>query len=206
MTLHTEIQSTQDSLDAVYKLRKDLESKFIEMGQLFAHIKATKIFRFKGYESFRDYVEQEHNIGLSMANKLIKIQNIFVNDMDQDEETLKEIGMDRLIMIAPLVAKSEDWAEKEELLQMAYLRIPDLKAELKERKESAKAEETDLKQVFVQQFQERFTGWFNCSVKELQFKLALYFSDFKDQDLEIVKKDVKLKQHQFEAEVRNADR
>ena len=206
MTLHTEIQSTQDSLDAVYKLRKDLESKFIEMGQLFAHIKATKIFRFKGYESFRDYVEQEHNIGLSMANKLIKIQNIFVNDMDQDEETLKEIGMDRLIMIAPLVAKSEDWAEKEELLQMAYLRIPDLKAELKERKESAKAEETDLKQVFVQQFQERFTSWFNCSVKELQFKLALYFSDFKDQDLEIVKKDVKLKQHQFEAEVRNADR
>lgn len=206
MTLHTEIQSTQDSLDAVYKLRKDLESKFIEMGQLFAHIKATKIFRFKGYESFRDYVEQEHNIGLSMANKLIKIQNIFVNDMDQDEETLKEIGMDRLIMIAPLVAKSEDWAEKEELLQTAYLRIPDLKAELKERKESAKAEETDLKQVFVQQFQERFTGWFNCSVKELQFKLALYFSDFKDQDLEIVKKDVKLKQHQFEAEVRNADR
>lgn len=206
MTLHTEIQSTQDSLDAVYKLRKDLESKFIEMGQLFAHIKATKIFRFKGYESFRDYVEQEHNIGLSMANKLIKIQNIFVNDMDQDEETLKEIGMDRLIMIAPLVAKARDWAEKEELLQMAYLPIPELKAELKERKEAAKAEETDLKQVFVQQWHERFRCWFNCSVKELQFKLALYFAGATDEVLAEMKKDVKQKQQQFEAEVTNADR
>lgn len=207
MTHQSFDQRPQDSLDAAYKLRKDLESKFIEMGQLFAHIKATKIFRFKGYESFRDYVELEHNIGLSMANKLIKIQSIFINDMDQDEETLKDIGMDRLIMIAPLVAKAGDWAEKEELLQMAGdLPIPELKTELKKRKEAVKAEDTDLKQVFVQQFQERFTSWFNCSVKELQFKLALYFSDFKDQDLEIVMKDVKLKQRAFEAEVTNAIR
>jgi len=207
MTQQTGIQSTVESLDAVYKLRNDLEGKFIEMGQLLAHIKQSKLFRLKGYESFRDYVEQEHNIGLSMANKLIKIQSIFINDMDQDEETLKDIGMDRLIMIAPLVAKAGDWAEKEELLQMAGdLPIPELKTELKKRKEAVKAEDTDLKQVFVQQFQERFTSWFNCSVKELQFKLALYFSDFKDQDLEIVMKDVKLKQRAFEAEVTNADR
>jgi len=207
MTQQTGIQSTQDSLEAVYKLRNDLEGKFIEMGQLFAHIKAMKLYHFRGYESFRDYVEQEHNIGLSMANKLIKIQSIFVSDMDQDEETLKEIGMDRLLMIAPLVAKAGDWAEKEDLLQIAGdLPIPELKTELKKRKEAVKAEDTDLKQVFVQQFQERFTSWFNCSVKELQFKLALYFSDFKDQDLEIVMKDVKLKQRAFEAEVSNADR
>lgn len=207
MTQQTAIQSPQDSLEAVYKLRNDLEGKFIEMGQLFALIKQSKLFLLKGYESFRDYVEQEHNIGLSMANKLIKIQSIFVSDMDQDEETLKEIGMDRLLMIAPLVAKAGDWAEQEDLLQMAGdMPIPELKAELKERKEAAKAEETDLKQVFVQQWHERFSCWFHCSVKELQFKLALYFAGATDEVLAEIKKDVKLKQRQFEAEVSNAER
>jgi len=206
MTQQTGIQSTVESLEAAGKLHKDIESKFIEMGQVFSHIKATKIYKMKGYESFKDWVEHEHNMSAKMANKLIRLQRLFVEEMDMDEETLMEIGFDRLMMIAPMVEKA-DWEKRDELVaQAGELPIPELKTELKKRKEAVKAEDTDLKQVFVQQFQERFTSWFNCSVKELQFKLALYFSDFKDQDLEIVMKDVKLKQRAFEAEVTNAIR
>lgn len=175
MTNQSIDQRPQDSLDAVYKLRNDLASKFIEMGQLFAHIKQTKLFRFNGYESFRDFIEQEHNLSLSLANKLIKIQNLFIQELDQDEETLKEIGMDRLIMIAPFMSDAPQEAQ-EELLQIAAdFPLPALKAELKKRKEEAKKEAPDLKQVLVDQMKEHVCCWLNCSWKEAQFKLALWF-------------------------------
>jgi len=209
MTHQREIQSIQDSLDAVYKLLNDLEGKFIEMGQLFAHIKARKLYHFKGYESFRDYIEQEHNISLGLANKLIKIQDLFIGEMDQDEETLKEIGMDRLIMIAPLVAKEADIAAREELLQMAYLPIPELKAEVKRRKEDAKAEDPDLKKILVDQWKQFMCEQFNCTWSEMQFKLALLFTSPTKMDplyLGALKVDISKLQKQFEAEETNADR
>jgi hypothetical protein len=40
--------------------------------------------------------------------------------------------------------------------------------------------------------------WFNCSQKELNFKLALYFQDA---DLEEVKKIIKEKQRRYETEL-----
>ena len=209
MTQQTGIQSTQDSLDAVYKLRDDLEGKFIEMGQLFAHIKQTKLFRFEGYESFRDYIEQEHNIGLSLANKLIKIQDLFIGEMDQDEETLKEIGMDRLLMIAPLVAKA-DFAAQEELLQIAgNMPIPELKAEVKRRKEAASPDEaTDLKKLLIEQFKEKVCCWLNCTWTEAMFKLGLWFCamPYEGDVLAETKAQIKVQQRHFEAEVSNADR
>lgn len=44
------------------------------------------------------------------------------------------------------------------------------------------------------------TGWFNCSRKELNFKLALYFQDV---DLDNIKKIIKERQHLFELETQN---
>ena len=209
MNRNTVVQSAQDSLEAVYKLRNDLEGKFIEMGQIFAHIKQTKLFRFKGYESFRDYIEQEHNISLSLANKLIRIQSIFVQDMDQDEETLKEIGMDRLIMIAPLMSDAPQEVQ-EELLQIAGdLPIPELKAELKERKEAASPDEaTDLKKLLIEQFKEKVCCWLNCTWTEAMFKLGLWFCamPYEGDVLAEMKAQIKVQQRQFEAEVTNADR
>lgn len=209
MNRNTVVQSAQDSLEAVYKLRNDLEGKFIEMGQLFAHIKQTKLFRFKGYESFRDYIEQEHNIGLSLANKLIKIQDLFIGEMDQDEETLKEIGMDRLLMIAPLVAKA-DFADQEELLQIAgNMPIPELKAEVKKRKEAASPDEaTDLKKLLIEQFKEKVCCWLNCTWTEAMFKLGLWFCamPYEGDVLAEMKAQIKVQQRHFEAEVSNADR
>lgn len=210
MTQQTGIQSTVESLDAVYKLRNDLEGKFIEMGQLFAHIKQSKLFRLKGYESFRDYIENEHNISLGLANKLIKIQDLFIGEMDMDEETLKEIGMDRLIMIAPLVSKAGDWAEKDELLQMAGdLPIPELKAEVKRRKEAASLDDaTDLKKLLIEQFKEKVCCWLNCTWTEAMFKLGLWFCamPYEGDVLAEMKAQIKVQQRQFEAEVTNANR
>lgn len=201
-------QIPQDSLEAAGKLHKDIESKFIEMGQVFSHIKATKIFKMKGYESFKDWVEHEHNMSAKMANKLIRLQRLFVEEMDMDEETLKEIGFDRLMMIAPMVEKA-DWEKRDELVaQAGDLPIPQLAGELKKAKlEAQKDAPQDLKKVLVDQWKERFLAVFNCSWTELQFKLALLFSGTTDEALLTLKAQIKDAQRQFETpEVNNADR
>lgn len=203
-------QIPRDSLEAAGKLHKDIESKFIEMGQVFSHIKATKIFRMKGYESFKDWVEHEHNMSAKMANKLIRLQRLFVEEMDMDEETLKEIGFDRLMMIAPMVEKA-DWEKRDELVGKAgELPIPQLAGELKKAKiEAQKDAPQDLKKVLVDQWKEQMCNLFNCSWSEAQFKLALWFSNGDRSDvavLSLLKQEVREAQAKFEQEVTNADR
>lgn len=203
-------QIPRDSLEAAGKLHKDIESKFIEMGQVFSHIKATKIFRMKGYESFKDWVEHEHNMSAKMANKLIRLQRLFVEEMDMDEETLKEIGFDRLMMIAPMVEKA-DWEKRDELVGKAgELPIPQLAGELKKAKiEAQKDAPQDLKKVLVDQWKEQMCNMFNCSWSEAQFKLALWFSSGERSDvavLSLLKQEVREAQAKFEQEVTNADR
>lgn len=203
-------QIPQDSLEAAGKLHKDIESKFIQMGQLFSHIKATKIFRMKGYESFKDWVEHEHNMSAKMANKLIRLQRLFVEEMDMDEETLKEIGFDRLMMIAPMVEKA-DWEVRDELVaQAGELPIPQLAGELKKAKlEAQKDAAPDLKKVLVEQWKEQMCNLFDCSWPEAQFKLALWFSsDGRDKPemRGILKHETRIAQAAYEREVTNADR
>jgi len=198
-----------DNLEATHHVCNELEIKFLELAQLFSRIKIGKLFRIKGYESFRDYLAMEHNMSPSLANKLIKIQSLFIEDMDQDEETLREIGMDRLLMIAPLVAKA-DWAGKEELLQLAQNSIPVLQQILKERKEAGTEEQApDLKKVIIDQWKEQMTALFNCSWSEVIFKLALWFSTGDRTDpaiLSLLKQEVKAAQIAYEGELNNANR
>lgn len=200
-------QLPQESLEAVDKLRDEIETKFIEMGQLFSHIKATKLFRFKGYESFKDYVETEHRISVKTANKLIRIQVLFVEEMDMDEELLKKIGQDRLLMIAHMVDKAE-WETRDELVNLAAdLPIAELKIELKKRKDENKSEQhQDLKQVLVEQWKEHMCELFNCPWKEAQFKLALWFNSDgrnKPEMRGILKHETRIAQMAFEKEVFN---
>lgn len=202
-------QNPQDSLKAVYKLRNDLEGKFIQMGQIFAHIKQSKLYMLRGYDSFRDYVENDLNIALSLANKLIRIQNLYIQDMDQDEETLKEIGLDRLLMIAPIVAKAQSMEEQEELMALARDNLlPELKEVIKKKKEEAKQDYPDLKQVLIEQFKEKVTSWLNCSWAEALYKLGLWFSamPIDGEILFEMKKHIKTLQMRYEEEVPNADR
>lgn len=203
-------QLPHDSLETAGKLHKDIETKFIEMGEVFSHIKAAKLFKFKGYMSFKDWVETEHHMSAKTANKLIRLQRLFVDEMDMDEETLKGIGFDRLMMIAPMVEKA-DWEKRDELVGMAgELPIPQLAEQLRSAKEEARKDAPqDLRKVLVEQWKEQMCNLFNCSWAEAQFKLALFFSSPTKSDplyLDAVKADIKVLQRQFEAEVSNANR
>ncbi len=186
-----------EKFKAVASLKDKLEDNYVALGQLFSEIKRTKIFRFKGYETFKDFIEAEYNFNSALAGKLSQIFELYIDEMDMDEETIKAIGMDRLQMIRPLVAKApwetrEQWTEKAQDMPANELRnhIKDLRAKQREA-------DKDMKEIITEQHLERMLAWFNCSRKELNFKLALFFQDA---DLNAVSKVIKERQRQFESQ------
>lgn len=203
-----EVQTPAEKFEAIRNLTQKIEEKFIELGNVLSNIKRAKLFQFKGYERFKDFIEAEYAFSSSLANKLVRVYEAFVEELDQDEETLKEIGFDKLCSILPMM-KDADWQTKEDWLKQAQeLPVAALKEAIKAaRKEAAEEAPHDLKKVLVEQWKERFLAVFNCSWTELQFKLALLFSGTTDEALLTIKAQIKDAQRQFEnPEVTNADR
>lgn len=192
-----EIMSPDEKFAAIANLKEELEENFITLGQLLSEIKRAKLYRFKGYEKFKDFVEGEYALSGSLGAKLVQSFDLFIEEMDMDEGTVKEIGFDKLQMVRPMIAKA-DFKEREAWVQKAEeMPTKDLREHIKELKKQEKGDEVDIKSVFIDQYLEKMLTWFNCSGKELQFKLALFFQDA---DLEAVKKVVKERQRAFELE------
>lgn len=200
MKERTEQMSPDEKFSAIASLKDKLEENFVALGELLSEIKRSKLFRFKGYETFKDFVEAEYQLSGTLAAKLAMTFDLFVEEMDIDESSVKEIGFERLQLIKPLVQKAK-WEEREEWIQKATdTPTNDLRSEIKELRKQEKENEPDLKKVFIDQYMEKMTLWFNCSKGELNFKLALYFQDA---DLDAVKKIVKERQRSFELETQN---
>lgn len=194
---HKETMSPDEKFTAIANLKEQLEENFITLGQLLSEIKRAKLYRFKGYEKFKDFVEGEYALSGSLGAKLVQSFDLFIEEMDMDEGTVKEIGFDKLQMVRPLITKA-DFKEREAWVQKAEeMPTKDLREHIKELKKQEKGDDVDIKSVFIDQYLEKMLTWFNCSGKELQFKLALFFQDA---DLEAVKKVVKERQRAFELE------
>jgi len=194
----TETMTPEEKFNAVANLRDKLEDSFISLGQLLSEIKRQKLYRFKGYGTFREFVEGEYKLSGTLAGKLVSSFDLFIEEMDVDEGTLKEIGFDRLQMIRPLVQKA-DWGDRDLWVQKAEeMPTPDLRDHIKELKKKEKEADVDLKKVFIDQYLDRMTAILNCSRTELNFKLALYFQDA---DTDAIKKVVKERQRAFETEL-----
>lgn len=198
----TETMSPDEKFTAVANLKEKLEENFVALGELLSEIKRSKLFRFKGYESFKEFVEAEYQLSGSLAGKLAQTFELFVEEMDIDDVSVKEIGFERLQLIKPFVQKA-NWNERDQWMQKA-VETPtnELRSEIKELKKQEKAEEGDLKKVFIDQYLEKMTTWFNCAKGELNFKLALYFQDA---DLDEIKKIVKDRQRTFELETQKEE-
>ncbi|MDD2331458.1 MAG: hypothetical protein PHI68_02265 [Candidatus Cloacimonetes bacterium] len=197
----SETMSPDEKFTAVRNLKQKLEENFVALGQLLSDIRRTKLFRFKGYDNFRDFIEAEYNINGSLANKLSATFELFIEEMDEDENRIKEIGFDRLQMIRPLVKKA-DWETRDKWIEVAESTpTNDLREQIKEIRKQEKTQDKDLKQVYIEQYMEKMLAWFNCSSKELNFKLALFFQDA---DLDHVKKVIKERQRLFEMQLPNS--
>ncbi|GAB1468858.1 hypothetical protein MASR2M64_16180 [Candidatus Cloacimonadota bacterium] len=194
-TTFAENMSPDEKFNAVANLKDQLEDNFISLGQLLSEIKRSKLFLFKGYDKFKDFVEAEYQLSSSLAGRLVSTFDLFIEEMDIDEGEVKEIGFDRLQMIRPMMQKA-DWQVRDEWVHKAEeMPTKELRDHIKELKKQDKETDLDLKDVYVDQYMEKMVSWFNCSRKELNFKLALYFQDA---DLDEIKKVVKERQRIFE--------
>ena len=184
-----------EKMEAVANLKQNMEENFVQLGQLLSDIRRTKLFKFKGYKTFKEFVENEFNMSGSFAAKIISNFDLFIRELDVDEHSAKEIGLDKLNMIKPLVKQSE-FNEKQDWIKKAQeLPTTELREEIKEIRENKKNKDKTMKDVFIDQYIEKMVTFFNCNRKELQFKLALYFQD---ENLEEMRAVVKDKQRKFE--------
>lgn len=189
-----ELEMTPDEhFEALEQQAKKLEDNFLTIGRLLADIKRQKLFLFKGYKNFKEFIENEYKMSNSLASKLIGINEVFVNQLSVDEATIHAIGSDKLHMIKPMlkdasVDEQDHWLDKAKSMPSA-----DLREEIKDIRKKQK--DKSLKEVFSDQFKEKFVTFFNCNAKEFMFKLALFFHDA---DLEEVKTKVRAMQRKFE--------
>ena len=186
--------SVEEKISTIQNIKSKLEDDFVSLGQLLSELKRGNVYKHKGYKTFKEFVEDEFKIAGSFANKLISNFELFIEELDIDEFSVKSIGLDKLNMIKPMVkdcsiTETEEWIQKAETMPTA-----DLREDIKQAKENKK--QKTMKEVLIEQFRETFSTFFNCSQKELMFKLALYFQDA---DLEPIRLEIKKKQRQFES-------
>ena len=184
-----------EKIAAVTNLKQNMEENFVQLGQLLSDIRRTKLFKFKGYKTFKEFVENEFNMSGSFAAKIISNFDLFIRELDVDEQSAKEIGLDKLNMIKPLVKQSEFNEKHNWITKAQEFSTNELREEIKEIRENNKNKDKTMKDVFIEQYIERMVTFFNCNRKELNFKLALYFQD---ENLEKMRTVVKDKQQKFE--------
>jgi hypothetical protein len=193
----SEDMSIEEKIESTINLRKQMEVNFVSLGQLLSEMKRFKINVSRGYKKFSEFVENEFNISSSFANKLISIYALFIENLEKDESTLLSIGFDKLNMIKPFV-KESNILEIDTWIELAQdMTISDLRDKIKEIRDAKKKARRTLKDVFTEQYIEKMVTFFNCSRKELDFKLALYFQCA---DMEQLRQVVRERQLDFERE------
>ncbi len=187
--------TTDEKIQVISDLKKNLEDNFIQLGQLLSEMKRAKVFKYKGFDNFKDFIEAEFNLSSALANKIIGNYELFLIELDVDEKSVKQIGLDKLNVIKPMVRNTsyqevEEWIKEAEELPTTKLR-----EKVKEVRERQKSKDKTLKDVYIEQYLEKMIGYFNCSRKELDYKLALYFQEM---DLDEVKKIIKTNERMME--------
>lgn len=86
------------------------------VGELLAGIKRSKI-RAGQFRSFREYLHDLH-MNVPMANRFIRFYELYQEELDIDQEDLKQIGYDRLSIITPTMVEA-DYEQQQELLEKA---------------------------------------------------------------------------------------
>ena len=188
----------EERFKAIGAIKNRLEEDFVALGELLSEMKRMRTFKIKGYKNFKEFIESEYNMSNTLAAKLIAVYDIYIKDMNIDSETVKEIGMDRLSLIKQLIKDSSYEVQEEWVKQAEELTHQDLKEKIKEIRDKERESSKTLKDVFIEQFLDNMKGYFNCSGKELNYKLALFFQD---SDLEKVNETIREKQRKFEEQV-----
>jgi hypothetical protein len=186
--------SPDEKFDEIDKFIKNLQENFVAFGELLSHIKRTSLYKIRGYKNFKEFIEKEYNLASNFAGKLIDTYELYLEELDMDEEDLKQIGFDRLNLIKPFVKDCDVSVAESWIDEAKNLTTPELREKVKEEKQKTK-KQASLKDIFIKQHLEKMCVFFNCNPKELNFKMAIYFQDA---DLESIRVMIKEKQRKLE--------
>lgn len=192
----------EDKFNAVASLKNSLEEDFVSIGELLSEIKRMRTFKIKGSKNFKEFVETEYNMSHAMANKLIGIYDFYIKDLDLQSERVQEVGIDKLTLIKPLIKDAcfdvqMDWVKTAENKDYT-----ELKEKIKVIRDKEREDSKTLKDVLVEQYLDNMKGFFNCSGKELNYKLALFFQRA---DIEEVLMIIQKEQRKFEEQIQGHD-
>lgn len=187
--------SRDEQFEVIRKLIVRMENNFIETGEMLSQVRKLRTFKMKGYRSFGEFVEVEYGMPRRLANQLTKTYDLFIGDMDIDSETIKEIGFDKLQMIAPLIKDRDYEVQEQWVLSAKENTYPELKERVKEIRAKEREDAKTLQDILLEQYYEKMLGYFNCSKKELNYLLAIYFNY---QDLDEVNDVIRANKKEFE--------
>lgn len=174
--------SSPDELkNNLMRMRNNLENQFIELGQLLYEIKKSNLHGFFGYPTFNGFIEDEFNMSGSLVSKLINNYKFYLERIGLDEPSFVNLGLEKLNQLRPILNKADRIEQENWLNKAEQEKTTVLKEEIKEHKDKNKKK--NIKDVFTDQFVEKMVTHFNCTRKELMFKLALFFQE---KDLEEV--------------------
>jgi hypothetical protein len=80
-----------NALVKIRALRKSLNDKFYELGQVLATIKDRQLYEAKGYSSFEAFVEREIDLGKTTSLRLERVPHVF------NADAAREIGLEGLL-------------------------------------------------------------------------------------------------------------
>jgi len=185
-----------EKLSNIDKFLKKIRGNYVAFGELLSDIKRSGLFKSKGYRTFKTFIESEHDMTMRAASNLIQLFELYAQEYNMSEADIEEIGIEKLNMISSLV-QDVDIKEGEQWINEAKkLNVSELREQIKESKEKSFKPQS-FKELFVKQFHEKWCVYYNCTPKELSFKLAVYFQDV---DMAKIKAEIKIKQEKLELE------
>ncbi|HMR09003.1 MAG TPA: hypothetical protein PKA88_24655, partial [Polyangiaceae bacterium] len=78
--IKAEISELHGLVREIRAMKKQLDSKFLDVGTILGQIRDRELFRAKGYSSFETFVERELDLGKAVCLNLEKIPRLFQLD------------------------------------------------------------------------------------------------------------------------------
>ncbi|ETR73434.1 MAG: hypothetical protein OMM_06929 [Candidatus Magnetoglobus multicellularis str. Araruama] len=114
-------QKFENNMDLRYveKNLGKINEIFIEMGEELSDVKERKLYKKYGYNSFKTFIDIEFNMSMNIINKILRVYRTMVCELDFDEESLKEIGFDKLVQVVSVKKMVENLEEFNSLIDYA---------------------------------------------------------------------------------------
>jgi hypothetical protein len=118
------VKEAVEAEDALMSCKKDVTVNMLKLGLILSQIEDKKLFKYRGYETFDDYIESpEISFGRAWAHRLKGVYRFYVEDMGSKNPILSEVGTNKLELIKKVANKEnlDEWVDKAN--KMSYMAL-----------------------------------------------------------------------------------